>query len=60
MTIGGAIVNMIMKSENAKLMTNAFDGVRRDFVFMKMYMTQRFPSNATTPNTKMAKPRIDC
>lgn len=58
-TIGGPIVNIIMKSEKARLMTNRFDGVRSVLVFMKMYRTHRLPSKAMTKKRPMVKPSSD-
>lgn len=49
-----------MKSERAKLTTKRFDGVLNPFVFVKMYMTQRFPRYAMTQNITKTNPNIEC
>lgn len=48
------------KSENAKLTTNKFAGVRRLAVDMKMEMTTKFPARETIVKMTMTKPRMLC
>uniref|UniRef100_A0A182PYI7 GINS complex subunit 4 n=1 Tax=Anopheles epiroticus TaxID=199890 RepID=A0A182PYI7_9DIPT len=59
-TIGGPIVNIMKKSEKARLTTSKLEGVRSDLVLVKMYITQPLPVIEIIPSMKMAKPRIEC
>lgn len=54
------MVNIIRKSEIAKLTTSKFDGVRRCFVVVKTLITIKLPDIDIIPNTKMTIPNIEC
>lgn len=56
----GAIVNIIQKSEKAKLTTRRFDGDLSVFVHEKMYTTMPFPKNETTAKNAINIPKIVC
>jgi len=60
MTIIGDMQIIIVKSENARLTTRRLDGVRRDLVEEKMYMTIPFPATEMTPSTPITKPSSPC
>jgi hypothetical protein len=60
MIIGGPIVNIIKKSEKAKLTTKRLAGVRRDFVDMKTEMTTPFPAKETIVKRTMMNPKMLC
>jgi len=54
------IVNIIKKSEKAKLTTKRLAGVRRDLVDMKTEMTTPFPANDTMVKRTMTNPKMLC
>jgi hypothetical protein len=60
MTIIGDMQIIIVKSENARLTTRRLDGVRRDLVEEKIYMTIPFPATEMTPSTPITKPSSPC
>jgi hypothetical protein len=60
MTIIGDMQVIIAKSENARLTTRRLDGVRRDLVEEKIYMTIPLPVTETTPSTPITKPSSPC
>lgn len=49
--IAGHNVNIIIKSENAKLTINIFEGVRNALVDKKMYNTTKLPQHEMTAIT---------
>jgi hypothetical protein len=60
MTIIGDMQVIIAKSENARLTTRRLDGVRRDLVEEKMYMTIPLPVTEMIPSTPITKPSSPC
>jgi hypothetical protein len=59
-TIGGDMITIMRKSENARLTTRRLDGVRRDLVVENIYITTPLPIQEMKPSTPMIKPRIEC
>ncbi|KAL2730825.1 hypothetical protein V1478_005238 [Vespula squamosa] len=53
---GGDMVNIMRKSEKARLITNKLLGVRSDLVEQKMYTTMPLPMTEITPSTPITKP----
>ena len=60
MTIIGDMQVIIAKSENARFTTRRLDGVRRDLVEEKMYMTIPLPVTEMTPSVPITKPSSPC
>lgn len=50
------MVNIIIKSENAKFTTNMFDGVLRDFADVNINMTTKLPVSDVIPKMVIMKP----
>jgi hypothetical protein len=60
MTIAGDMHIIITKSENARFTTRRLDGVRRDFVEQKMYITIPLPVTETIPSMPITNPSNPC
>ena len=60
MISGGAIVNIIMKSAKARLITIRFDGVRRPLVEEKIKITHPFPTMEMSASSPMVVASAAC
>lgn len=54
------MVNIIKKSEKARLTTSKFDGVLKPFVEENIYTTMPFPQTEMNPSTPTMNPRMPC
>jgi hypothetical protein len=59
-TIGGDMITIMRKSENARLTTNRLEGVRSDLVAENIYITTPLPTQEIKPSTPTTRPRIPC
>jgi hypothetical protein len=59
-TIGGDMITIMRKSENARFTTKRLDGVRSDLVVENIYITTPLPTQEMMPSTPITRPRIPC